>query len=217
MAVLLRDDFTGSGVLAGRLPDGVNGGVWVDEPRYAGGNAATQTVITGGLCKGTSGSANWGAQAALPGSPADAYIEAGIRVTPGNTVGIAIRKSPVGSGPGVFVEFGYDSPTTAYVNSGYNGSWLTGETPSGQVTPTVADPTNYVVRLETEGNEFRIYVDGTLVMNGEIRGPLIGGDIYLDGQFSSGGFSYVEAGTLGAPPAPPPFWTGYVLTSEVTA
>ena len=79
MTVLLRDDFTGSGTLNARTPDGVNGGAWANENWQQGGTISSQTSISGGLLLTLGGTSSaWGAYAPLTGNPLDSYIEAQI-------------------------------------------------------------------------------------------------------------------------------------------
>ncbi|RZL88831.1 MAG: hypothetical protein EOP82_21685 [Variovorax sp.] len=210
MAVLLRDDFTGSGTLSGRTPDGVHTGTWTTASWYS--DDAANATISGGNC-GRTTSGSWGANITLPGSPADAYIEAGCLVSSGNSVGLGIRNQGTLGRFGVFAEFAYQSGTQVLVNTSYDGTNLSAETPGTSAIIT-ATPSNFVGRIEVQGTTARFYVNSTLVITATIDTPATGGAAYIDAQFSTGKLSYVEAGDM-ALPVIPPFWTAFRDSREV--
>lgn len=209
--MLLRDDFTGSGVLAGRTPDGVNSGAWVDDSWWTGGNSGTSTAINTGLLKTTPATGFWGAQVPLLGSPADAYIEANLRTSILDTAGtpsIGLRRA-AGSGVGVFCGFNQVDSTHINCNLAWNGTPSRTGTSTG--TFVVANALNYIARMEVQGNAIRVYLNGTLVLSPTLNAAGVGGAAYIDNNgFNTATYSldYVEAGSLVIPPSPP-FWTRY--------
>jgi len=214
VAVLLRDDFTGSGVLAGRTPDGVNAGAWADDNWFWGGSAATDTSVSTGFLRQTNAGATYGASAPLAGSPADAYIEANLRASTNNgggsvsTISLALRRVPASS-TRVCCDFFVQNSTTVNVNivGGASGDF------------TVTNALNYIARFEIVGAVAKAYLNGTLVLTSTLTGvTMTGGRAYIDNNGNNNTavntVDYVEVGTLGTP-VTPAFWTGFVASFEV--
>ena len=217
MTVLLRDDFTGSGTLSGRTPDGVHGGTWANDPYWWGGDIATSTSIAGGILTSATVSAAWSGCIPLAGSPSDGYIEAGIVQSALDTscdAYLALRVN-TSTGAGVYCLFNAASATTVMVNLHRNGTPSTGVGSSG--TYTVANALNFVARLEVSGLTASVYLNGTLVLAYTLTANTGGGlaEIQIDGASTHPlSFDYIEAGDLTAPVVPI-FWTSFVGSHEV--
>jgi hypothetical protein len=220
---LLRDDFTGSGTLIGRTPDGVNGGAWVDAPNVYGSIPATGVIGSGVLSEsGASASHYVGATAPLTGSPADAYIEARFVANladPGRgTLGIRwIEGTPSGYATGLQLDLTTLDATHARVQVVRNPSGIGMQPGGGYVNYVVANGANYVARLEVQGTAVRLYLDGTLVWSGTQTEANAGGAAYVSlgpGTSAQVSFDYVEAGSLSAPVIPA-FWTALAGSREV--
>lgn len=209
MTILLRDDFTGSGSLAGRTPDGVSSGAWANDSWQQGGDIATATSISGGLLTTLGGtSSSWGASAPLTGSPIAAYIEANIVCAAydgGWTVQMGVCHTPSSNTFRGTIGVYQASSTEIQIN------YPLGPIVSGSDLFTVANVNNVVIRAEVVGSSLKVYADGVFVFESTLTNPpLAGGGIYIDNNGNSNTsiprFAYVEAGTM-APPVIPPFWT----------
>jgi hypothetical protein len=220
--IWLRDDFTGSGALIGRTPDGPHSGVWVDAPNNYGSNPGTET-ISGGLLTVNTGPASYiSATSPLAGSPADGYFEARIlsNTSDAGTVSLGLRwqdNTPVNWFTGVLIECTAANPTTVSVDVRTGPSSDDVPPSTGTVNYTVANAADYIARLECEGTAVRLYLDGTLVFTGTQSEVVAGAAafIYLSPSGTQAvSVNYVEAGSLGAPDTPA-FWTSFVSTHEV--
>jgi len=204
--VLLRDDFTGSGTLLGRTPDGAHlaGATWGNDNYYASVGSAAIGSITGGQVVGTGPFPSWGASIALENSPANVYIEARVLPSSGNTIGLGVRRAhPNSAESAIFVEFGCNAAgTMAYVNINYNGSYFLNPIPFPTGNFAVANPFSYVARVEVIGlstdpsAKLRVKIDGLLVIQADIASTSTGGGAYIDAQSSTARMEYVEVGLL---------------------
>jgi hypothetical protein len=203
--VLLRDDFTGSGTLSGRTPDGVHSGVWVEDNFYLGsspGDLALYSAVTGGRLKTSSSSTFFDSRIPLSGSPSDAYIETqllgdGDGGSPGygtNFWCIGLRKPAEGVRYGIFLDFKRSALNSVYLNLATHDSPHISGTNSGVFT--VANGADFKVRLEVQGLNVRVYLDGGLVLHGAFTVSVPGGDAYVEGNYSIGGMAYTEAGKI---------------------
>lgn len=208
MAALVRDDFTGSGNLAGRTPDGVNSGAWQDDNWWYGGSAGSDAVISGGRVNTTS--ASWGAKVPLAGNPSAAYVEVQTLIpTNSDWAGFALNR-PTGAvnGVGVCCEVQRVNSTQVYVNLATLGT--PSHTGTDNDTFTVASAANFVFRMEMNSTAVTVKLDGVQVLAITLNSAPAGGGAWFGVTSSSTDFEYFEAGDL----VVPTFWTNFVGTRE---
>lgn len=198
MTVLLRDDFTGSGVLLGRTPDGVHSGNWTDDPWLNGGSSINATISDDLLF---SNNASWGARVPMEGDPLDAYVEVNVRncSTFGAPV-VAVRYRP-DTNQGVYLEYFRNSPGQIYLNLDLANRpyYADGSTLYG--TFEVPEDNNFVLRLEVTGNEVNVFLNDVICLNAAIVGNSdSGGGLYIGTYITTTQWGYVEAGSLSSPP-----------------
>lgn len=202
MTVLLRDDFTGSGSIDGRTPDGVHTGTWADDSYFGG--AASNTNITGGeLIPLTP--FRFGASIAMAGSPTDAYIDVHL-LTSDVTYPVGAKTliglgTTIGSNTtGVFCAF-------TRTDDGFGGHYLDldltlrhSDFASGTTTLTgvafAINDGNFTVRLEVQGTAVSVLVDGAVQMVAVLNAPMAAGRAFIGAEFANTKFDYVQAGFL---------------------
>jgi len=208
MAVLVRDDFTGSGSIVGRTPDGVNGGNWSNDAGIYGGDASI-TTISSGICNTPSGFNTWGARLPVPGTPKDVVLEVGMRIAVnGDTGALAICRAASGSGS-IRCEIIRNSSTSIDVGLYFTGS----STGSTYETVSVANASSFVVRLERSGLGLLVKINGTTALNVTLGTDLAGGDNFIGTTFSTVDFDYVQV--EGVVPSPIGLAVGEATASAV--
>jgi hypothetical protein len=224
--VLFRDDFTGSGTLAGRAPDGVDGGNWVNCNGI--GDASAASVGSGVLP--LSSTVHWDAKGVMTESVQDCYVEVRLRKTGtpasygnGGNLRLTMRlnTAPFSTGwktGGVEIWIYANSATEieTYLSDTYLPVGFL--TDSGYATHTVADASDVVVRMELVGTSMALYLNGVLARTSEYTVPsdLAGGaGVYVANEYYQGNLEYIEAGSLAAP-VTPPFWTDFIGSYERT-
>lgn len=198
--VVLRDDFTGAGVLGARIPDGVNQGAWGDDWYWGSGNTATSTVIEDGKL-GVSPSGYWfGARvpAAIPSGDWSYLQTQVVSAIPGAYVSttVALRRGVSDKRGGVFAEV-YSSGGDGEIlicklqiySANSRVATVQGETPR-------VDATNFVLRVLTSGNYAYLMIDDALVLESYIPDSSgLGDAVYLQSDTNNAFFGYVEAGS----------------------
>lgn len=196
MAALVRDNFTGSGTLSGRVPDTSGAEAW--------GEGDADAPLTNGVISGdrlTMAGYGYNARMYVPSAPLNCYLE--LQFLSGVT------------GWQSEVEFGMRgtySESHRYANA---NSFTVQRESATQVflpwTPiyipvtsfTVANAGNVVIRFELEGDTQRIYLDGGLVSEVTQADKLKpSGDCFFIKCENNASFEYVEFGALSSPPVP---------------
>jgi len=217
VTVLIRDDFSGSGYINGRAPDGVDAGNWV---LVGGTNTNAEVAFAQMYVFGTF-------NARVAGPAADSYVQmewvaGGFGVPTVLQIGARWQNSG-GIGSGVFLEFnkaGGDPHSAGTIRVGTRDAGGTITYPIG-VTPVAtgfgASP--WLLRLELEGTAIRVYNRGGLIASGTQSVIAAAGDYYLASTTAfnateTAGLKSFEGGSLVAP-VTPPFWTSLTGSREV--
>lgn len=201
MTVLLRDDFTGSGTLLGRTPDGVHTGTWSNDSYFGG--TASNTSITGGVLVPLP-SYQFGASIALAGSPTNAYIEAAL-LTSDVTYPVG-AKSVIGLGTtigsaaaGVFCAFTRTTNVFGDTNLDLDLTYRHSDFASGTTSTSInlsAGSASFKVRLEVQGTAVLVYVNESRVMDAVLNAPMAAGRAFIGSEFADTTFDWVQAGFL---------------------
>lgn len=200
---LIRDNFTGAGVLTGRTPDVVSTGAYQDDTWYLGdaGGSGTIAAIEGGrLVTNSDGGAHWGFGAflPLPGNPMDVYVETQMRFNTesGNTgfnAQLGLRRPGPSASGGVFIDFTKTDATTVTATFAASGTPARSYPDWGDFT--VPDADNFVVRVEARGTELKLFLNGVVVLTVTLNAPSpAGGGVWIAGAPAT--FEYLEAGLL---------------------
>lgn len=228
--MIVRDDFTGSGNISGRTPDGGGLGPWADSTFPV---SIVPGLVGSGVFFLDDDSAPPDIQQhygyTLLGE-ADAYVVGQGHLVASNTqtnsVSFGVRWNdgvPSGKASGVVLRL--QNPGTG--DTTVRMDVFARDQTTGNIvtlmfldTFTVADPVNVVARLECEGDDVRAYLDGALVWSGtqtNVTGP---GGVYAalatSDKTLNVNMGWIEAGSLGEPEPPATdFWTSFVGTHEV--
>ena len=207
MTVLLRDDFTGSGSIDGRTPDGVHTGTWADDSYFGG--AASNTNITGGVLIPLT-PFRFGASIDLAGSPTNAYIDAHL-LSSDITYSVGAKTliglgSTIGSGAvGVFCSIRRAGATSFDLDLTIRHS----DFASGTTTLTGYDiggassMDDFRFRLEVQGTDVAVLVSGAYVMRAVLNAPMAAGRAFIGAEFADTTFGVVQAGALSTYAKPP--------------
>ncbi|MBS0453947.1 MAG: hypothetical protein JSS14_21815 [Proteobacteria bacterium] len=213
--VTLRDDFTGSGSVVGRSPDGADGGNWINV--FWAGDATPATVASGTLA--LSNSLDWDAKAVMTQPATDVYAETRLTHTGGYT-GCQLRLglrynlddwhgSPLATGQYVIVQ-----PVNATRVDIYVPGIVVKET--GWQSFTVPNANSIVARLELVGKFITIFLNGVPVRQTwytDLSEVVSGQGIYVYNSTYGGQMDYIEGGMFAAP-VTPPFWTAFIGSHE---
>jgi len=199
MTVLVRDNFSGSGTLVPRVPDTISSGGYENDAWHQGGDAATETLIAGGSLQTTINDV-WGAFVPVGGALSDGYIESHIfGTTNANEHFLGLRRNP-SNGAGVFCSF---TPNASFLTVDLQRNGTPVMTGIKFIDYFDVNPASFTARLEVEGQQIRVFIDGVQVLNPTLNSVMLGGGGFLS-VISTGGvacaYEYVEIGDLAPPP-----------------